>query len=147
MLGNVGVYCDASVDPETLLHSRAAMARALARGPLVNAAMRGGGDGLPLLRGITAQSIAESPARSRCLCLPSACAACANLPRTLSERHGVDARVGDGAFRRRRVRGMREAFCAGEFPVLCLSRRPRGPQSPERAIMVHLDLPVGADRA
>ena len=58
VLGNVGVFVDASVDPETLMHSRAALARALARGPLVKAAMRGGGDGLPLLRGITAQTIA-----------------------------------------------------------------------------------------
>ena len=58
VLGNVGVYLDASVDPETLLHSKAALAQALARQGLVGEAMRGGGDGLPLLRGITAQTIA-----------------------------------------------------------------------------------------
>src|SRR4051794_16686136 len=58
VLGNVGVYLDASVDPETLLHSKAALATALSRQGLVREAMRGGGDGLPLLRGIAAQTIA-----------------------------------------------------------------------------------------
>ncbi len=36
VLGNVGLYVDASVDPETLLHSRAALAKALARQGLVH---------------------------------------------------------------------------------------------------------------
>ena len=52
MLGNVGVFVDASVDPETLTHSKAALATALVRQGLVAEAMRGGGDGLPLLRGV-----------------------------------------------------------------------------------------------
>src|SRR4051794_18442744 len=58
VLGNVGVYVDASVDPETLIHSKAALAQALCRQGLVAEAMRGGGDGLPLLRGVTAQTLA-----------------------------------------------------------------------------------------
>jgi hypothetical protein len=49
VLGNVGVYVDASVDPETLTHSQAALAKALVRQGLVAEAVRGGGDGLPLL--------------------------------------------------------------------------------------------------
>ena len=58
MLGNVGVFVDASVDPETLTHSKAALATALVRQGLVADAIRGGGDGLPLLRGVTAQTLA-----------------------------------------------------------------------------------------
>ena len=58
VLGNVGVFVDASVDPETLTHSQAALAKALVRQGLVADAIRGGGDGLPLLRGITAQTLA-----------------------------------------------------------------------------------------
>ena len=58
MLGNVGVFVDASVDPETLTHSKAALATALVRQGLVAEAIRGGGDGLPLLRGVTAQTLA-----------------------------------------------------------------------------------------
>jgi hypothetical protein len=58
VLGNVGVFVDASIDPETLTHSKAALATALVRQGLVADAIRGGGDGLPLLRGITAQTLA-----------------------------------------------------------------------------------------
>ena len=66
VLGNVGVFVDASVDPETLTHSKAALATALVRQGLVAEAMRGGGDGLPLLRGVTAQTLAgRRRARSR----------------------------------------------------------------------------------
>jgi hypothetical protein len=52
------VFVDASVDPETLTHSKAALATALVRQGLVAEAVGGGGDGLPLLRGITAQTLA-----------------------------------------------------------------------------------------
>ena len=65
VLGNVGVFVDASVDPETLTHSKAALATALVRQGLVADAIRGGGDGLPLLRGITAQTLAGVAPRSR----------------------------------------------------------------------------------
>src|SRR3954447_14169235 len=49
VLSNVNVFVDASVDPETLPHSRAALAQALAEQGVVAEAMHGGGDGLPLL--------------------------------------------------------------------------------------------------
>ena len=52
VLGNVGMFVDASVDPETLTRSQAALAHALVRQGLVAEAMRGGGDGQPLLRGV-----------------------------------------------------------------------------------------------
>ena len=50
VLGNVGVYVD-DVDPETLTHSQAALAKHWSGQGLVADAVRGGGDGLPLLRG------------------------------------------------------------------------------------------------
>jgi hypothetical protein len=57
-LGNVGVFVAASVDPETLTRSKASLAKALVRQGFVAEAMRGGGDGLPLLRGVVAQTLA-----------------------------------------------------------------------------------------
>ena len=45
VLGNVGVFVDASVDPETLTHSKAALATALVRQGLVADAIRGEGTG------------------------------------------------------------------------------------------------------
>jgi len=45
VLGNVGVFVDASVDPETLTHSKAALATALVRQGLVADAIRGAGTG------------------------------------------------------------------------------------------------------
>jgi hypothetical protein len=78
VLGNIGVYVDASVDPETLTHSQAALAKALVRQGIVADAMRGGGDGLPLLRGITAQTLAGVAAEEQVMCSPSASGACAS---------------------------------------------------------------------
>ena len=93
VLGNVGVYVDASVDPETLTHSKAALAQALVRQGLVAEATRGGGDGLPLLRGVTAQTIAGVAAdeqvivfADRVRCLRQLAAHPARAPRRRSPR-------------------------------------------------------------
>ena len=142
VLGNVGVFVDASVDPETLLHSRAALARALARGPLVAAAMRGGGDGLPLLRGITAQTIAGVAGEEQVLVFAERVRCLRQLAATLRERHGVEAHVGDGSLPRSRFEAMKQRFCAGEFPVLCLSQiGHEGHNFQNASRVVHLDLP------
>ena len=122
VLGNVGVFVDASVDPETLTRSKAALAQALVRQGLVAEAMRGGGDGLPLLRGITAQTLAGVASEQQVIVFAERVWCLRQLARTLAERHGVR-----GARRRRRrsprrVREARTPFTAGEFPVLCLSR-------------------------
>jgi hypothetical protein len=53
-----GVFVDASADPETPTHSKAALATALVRHRLVAEATRGGEVGLLLLRGVTAQTLA-----------------------------------------------------------------------------------------
>ena len=112
--------------------------------------MRGGGDGLPLLRGITAQTLAGDRRRgagarvrrARPLPAPARRARCASA--TASRRTSPTARV-----TRPRLRGASSTrFSAGEFPVLCLGPvGQRGPQPPERlGASCHLDLPWLPDR-
>ena len=96
VLGNVGVFVDASVDPETLTHSKAALASALVRQGLVADAIRGGGDGLPLLRGVTAQTLAGVTAEEQVIVFGERVWCLRQLARTLRERHGVEAHVADG---------------------------------------------------
>ncbi|MGA2015298.1 MAG: hypothetical protein ABSH51_32895, partial [Solirubrobacteraceae bacterium] len=96
VLGNVGVYVDASVDPETLTHSKAALATALHRQGLVAEAARGGGDGLPLLRGITAQTIAGVAGEEQVIVFAERVWCLRQLAHTLTNRHDVQAHVADG---------------------------------------------------
>ena len=142
VLGNVGVYVDASVDPETLTHSRAALAQGLTRQGLVGAAARGGGDGLPLLRGITAQTIAGVAGEEQVIVFAERVWCLRQLARTLRERHGVEAHVGDGAVKGPEFDAIKQRFCAREFPVLCLSRiGHEGHNLQTASVLVHLDLP------
>ena len=122
VLGNVGVFVDASVDPETLTHSQAALAKALVRQGLVADAMRGGGDGLPLLRGITAQTLAGVAAEEQVIVFAERVWCLRQLARTLGERHGVQAHVADGQVKPSEFEALKHAFTSGEFPVLCLSK-------------------------
>ena len=101
MLGNVGVFVDASVDPETLTHSKAALATALVRQGLVAEAIRGGGDGLPLLRGVTAQTLAGVAGEEQVIVFGERVWCLRQLARTLRERHGVEAHVADGSHHHR----------------------------------------------
>jgi len=73
-------FVDASVDPETLTHSKAALATALVRQGLVGEAIRGGGDGLPLLRGGSAQTLAGVAAEEQVIVSASGSGACASSP-------------------------------------------------------------------
>ena len=85
--------------------------------------MRGGGDGLPLLRGITAQTLAGVAAEEQVLVFAERVWCLRQLARTLRERHGVEAHVADGQVKRAEFEALkRRASRAGEFPVLCLSR-------------------------
>ena len=64
------------------------------------------------------------------------------LARTLRERHGVEAHVGDGAVKGPEFDAIKQRFCAGEFPVLCLSRiGHEGHNLQTASVLVHLDLP------
>jgi Helicase conserved C-terminal domain len=142
VLGNVGVYVDASVDPETLTHSQAALAKALVRQGLVAEATRGGGDGLPLLRGITAQTLAGVASEEQLIVFAERVWCLRQLARTLRERHGVEAHVADGAITGAEFEALKRRFTAGEFPVLCLSRiGAEGHNLQNSSCLCHLDLP------
>jgi len=142
VLGNVGVFLDASVDPETLLHSKAALAQALTRQGLVGEAMQGGGDGLPLLRGITAQTIAEVTGEEQVIVFAERVRCLRQLAQTLRERHRVEAHVGDGSLPRAEFEALKQRFGAGEFPVLCLSQvGHEGHNLQNASCLVHVDIP------
>jgi len=142
VLGNVGVFVDASVDPETLTHSQAALAKALVRQGLVADAMRGGGDGLPLLRGITAQTLASVAAEEQVIVFAERVWCLRQLARTLGERHGVQAQVADGQVKPSEFEELKHAFTSGEFPVLCLSKiGHEGHNLQTASVICHLDLP------
>ena len=142
VLGNVGVFVDASVDPETLTHSKAALATALVRQGLVADAIRGGGDGLPLLRGVTAQTLAGVAAEEQVIVFGERVWCLRQLARTLRERHGVEANVADGSITTSEFEALKRRFTAGEFPVLCLSRiGHEGHNLQNASVLCHLDLP------
>jgi hypothetical protein len=142
VLGNVGVFVDASVDPETLTHSKAALATALVRQGLVAEAIRGGGDGLPLLRGITAQTLAGVAAEEQVIVFGERVWCLRQLARGLRERHGVEANVADGSITTSEFEALKARFTAGEFPVLCLSRiGHEGHNLQNASVLCHLDLP------
>jgi len=142
VLGNVGVYLDASVDPETLTHSKAALALALVRQGLVQQAMRGGGDGLPLLRGIVAQTLAGVAREEQVLVFAERVWCLRQLAQTLGERHGVEAHVADGQVNGTEFEELKRRFNAGDYPVLCLSRiGQEGHNLQAAGALTHLDLP------
>ena len=142
VLGNVGVFVDASVDPETLTHSKAALATALVRQGLVAEAVRGGGDGLPLLRGVTAQTLAGIAGEEQVIVFADRVRCLRQLAHTLRERHSVEAHVGDGSLTTGEFEELKRRFTAGEFPVLCLSRiGHEGHNLQNASVLCHLDLP------
>jgi hypothetical protein len=142
VLGNVGVFVDASVDPETLTHSKAALAAALVRQGLLAEAIRGGGDGLPLLRGVTAQTLAGVAGEEQVIVFGERVWCLRQLARTLRERHGIEAHVADGSIGPGEFEALKRRFTAGEFPVLCLSRiGHEGHNLQNASVLCHLDLP------
>ena len=109
-----------------------------------DAAMRGEGDGQPLLRGGTVQTIAGIAVEEQVLVFaePVRCLGHAARP------HGVDAHVADGSIAGREFEALKLRFTAGEFPILCLSRvGQEGHNLQNASVLCHLDLPVAARRA
>ena len=142
VLGNVGVFVDASVDPETLTHSQAALAQALVRQGLVAEACRGGGDGHPLLRGVIAQTLAGVAGEEQVIVFAERVWCLRQLARALRDQHGVQAHVADGAVTPTAFEALKQRFTAGEFPVLCLSRvGQEGHNLQNASVLCHLDLP------
>jgi hypothetical protein len=146
VLGNVGVFVAASVDPEALTHSKAALAQALCRQGLVQAAVRGGGDGLPSLRGIVAQTIAGVAADEQVLVFSERVWPLRHLAAALRDRRGVDAQVADGSISQEEFEDLKARFTAGGFPVLCLSPiGAEGHNLQNASVIVNLDLPWTPD--
>ena len=146
VLGNVDRFVDASVDPETLTHSSSLLAKTLVREGLVAAAMKGGGDGLPLLRGIVAQSLAEQAGEEQILVFAERVWCLRQLASTVRERYNVEAHVADGSTKTRDFAELRRRFTAGEFPVLCLSPAfHEGHNLQSASGQVHLDIPPVPD--
>jgi Helicase conserved C-terminal domain len=142
VLGNVGTFVSASCDPAALMHSKAALATALVRQGLVQPAMRGGGDGLPLLRGVVAQTLAGISSEEQVLVFAERVWCLRHLAQALRERHGVEAHVADGSIKPGEFEALKRRFTAGEFPVLCLSRvGQEGHNLQNASVLVHLDLP------
>jgi len=142
VLGNVGVFVDASVDAETLTHSKAALATALVRQGLVAEAIRGGGDGLPLLRGVAAQTLAGVACEEQVIVFGERIWCLRQLARTLRDRQRVEAHVADGSITTPEFETLKRRFTAGEFPVLCLSRvGQEGHNLQNASVLCHLDLP------
>ncbi|MDO8208971.1 helicase-related protein [Conexibacter sp. CPCC 206217] len=142
VLGHVGVFLDASVDPETLTHSKSSLAIALVRDGAVAPAIRGGGDGLPLLRGVVAEALAHSAGDVQSLVFAERVHCLRQLAGTLRDRYGVDARVGDGSVHPDEFRAMKNAFVAGEFPIFLLSSiGQEGHNLQAASLLCNLDLP------
>ena len=109
---------------------------------LVARAMRGGGDGLPLLRGVTAQTLAAVAGEEQVIVFAERVWCLRQLARTLRERHGVEAHVGDGAVKGPDFDQLKQRFTNGEFPILCLSRiGHEGHNLQTASVLCHLDLP------
>ena len=116
--------------------------KALVRQGLVAEAMRGGGDGLPLLRGITAQTIAGVAGEEQVIVFAERVWCLRQLTRTLSDRHDVETHVADGQVKPHEFEELKRRFTAGEFPVLCLSRiGHEGHNLQNASCIVNLDLP------
>ena len=104
--------------------------------------MRGGGDGLPLLRGVTAQTLAGIAGEEQVLVFAERVRCLRQLAATLRERHGVEAHVADGSLTGREFEALKQRFTAGEFPILCLSRvGQEGHNLQNASVLCHLDLP------
>ena len=105
-------------------------------------AIRGGGDGLPLLRGVTAQTLAGVAGEEQVIVFGERVWCLRQLARTLRERHGVEAHVADGSIDPGEFEALKRRFTAGEFPVLCLSRiGHEGHNLQNASVLCHLDLP------
>ena len=83
--------------------------------------MRGGGDGLPLLRGITAQTLAGVAAEEQVIVFAERVWCLRQLASTLGERHGV-RRTSPTARSAAEFEALKHAFTSGEFPVLACPR-------------------------
>ncbi len=142
VLGNVGVYVAASVDPEALLSSDAVLAKALKQKGIIEKAMTAGGNGMPLLRSVVAESLARISVDEQIIVFCDRVVPLRRLADAVRQVHGVDARVADGTVHEDEFDSLKSAFQAGEFPILCLSRvGQKGHNLQGASSILHYDLP------
>lgn len=142
VLANVNVFVDASIDPETLLHSQSTLAQALVAQGVVQPAVTGGGDGLPTLRGIVAQTLARVSDQEQVLVFAERTRCLHQLAKTIRDRHGVEARVGDGKLTKPEFDELKARYITGEFPILMLSPVGNSGHNLQNASQIcHYDLP------
>jgi hypothetical protein len=142
VLGNVGVYVAASVDPEALMSSDSLLAKSLVRSGSVQRAMRAGGNGMPLLRAVTAESVAKISTDEQVIVFCDRVVALRRLGAAIRDVHAIDARVADGSTGEAEFAELKRAFQAGEYPVLCLSKvGQKGHNLQGASSIVHYDLP------
>jgi superfamily II DNA or RNA helicase len=95
-----------------------------------------------LLRGIVAQTLAGICGEEQVLVFAERVWCLRQLAHTLRERHGVEAHVADGQVTGAEFEELKERFCAGEYPVLCLSRiGQEGHNLQAASCLTHIDLP------
>lgn len=143
VLGNVGVYVAASCEPAALETSRSALAKALVRQGLVERALHGGGDGLPTLRSIVAETLAGVVGGGeQVLVFAERVPALRYLAQTLRDRHGTSAEVADGSLSVAEFEHLKQAFHNGSIDVLLLSPIGREGHDLQCAgTVVHYDMP------
>jgi hypothetical protein len=146
VLGIVDTFVDIGVDPETLTHSKGLLAKALVREGLVAEAMHGGGDGLPLLRSIVSQTLAERAESEQMLVFAERVWCLRQLAGTLRQRYGVEAHVLHGGTPAREFADLKRRYLAGEIPIICLSQvGHEGHNLQVNSGNVHLDVPPVPD--
>jgi hypothetical protein len=146
VLGIVDTFVDIGVDPETLTHSQGLLAKALVRDGLVAEAMHGGGDGLPLLRSIVAQTLAERAQTEQMLVFAERVWCLRQLAGTIRQRYGVEAHVLHGGTPAREFAELKRRYIAGEIPIICLSQvGHEGHNLQVNSGNVHLDVPPVPD--
>jgi hypothetical protein len=146
VLGIVDTFVDISVDPETLLHSKGLLAQALVRDGLVHDAMKGGGDDLPLLRSVNAQTLAERAPEEQILVFAERVRCLQQLASTLCDRYGVEAHVAHGGVKPSEFQELKYRFSAREFPIFLLSQvGHEGHNLQVASGNVHLDVPPVPD--
>lgn len=142
VLGNVGVYVAASVDPEALMTSESVLAKSLVRNGSVEKALRGGGNGMPLLRAVTAEAVSRISVDEQAIVFCDRVVPLRRLGDALRDVHAIDARVADGSTDEEEFGELKRAFQAGDFPVLCLSKvGQKGHNLQGASSIVHYDLP------
>jgi len=141
VLSNIGVFLDASVDPQTLEHSEAVLAQALVRDGVVRPAVLAGGQGEPTLRGVVADTITNVCQGEQMIVFAERVRCLRQLAGSLARR-GIDAGVAHGGLSDNEFDALIRNFQRGEFKVLCAAKvASEGYNLQNASQLMNLDLP------